>query len=272
MAKAREIRGNKKISELHGEQREAYDTARQEARDFLANDFKKNLTEGEQAAYDILSRKLSDYLPHLFDKAELKELFLEELNELRGKLDKTTNKSVITRYKNRINELETALKNMEQGKYINFRKLPKNVFFRFFNERKGAKGYSYSAMKAFEAYIHGIARKMYDEPALRKAAAMFDQVSPELRPYMKELIDYYMDYGPRSKAEWLARQITTLEWMRTLGLNPRSALVNLTQMLNTAAWVGEKYAIKAHKMIFSDKAKADALFESQVLNKKFQES
>ena len=70
-----------------------------------------------------------------------------------------------------------------------------------------------------------------------------------------------MGYGEKSRFDNFARFVTTYEWIRTLGLNPRSALVNLTQRLNTAVWVGEKYAVQAQKMMFTDKKKADALFD-----------
>lgn len=261
---AREVKGDKKISDLSPELREVYERASQEARDFLHNDFTKNLPEGEKAAYDILSRKLTDYLPHLFDKSELKLMFEQDIAKLQKKLEKTTKKGLVTKYKNQIAELEKALSGLEGGKWISFRDLPRDVFFRFFQERKGAKGYSFDAVKAFESYVYGIARKIYDEPALRKSYEVYEKVSPELKPYTKELVNHYMGYEPRSRFNNFARFVTTFEWIRTLGLNPRSALVNLTQRLNTAVWVGEKYAAQAQAMMLGSKemrAKADEIFE-----------
>lgn len=260
----KEIKGEKKINELDVTTRESYEKASQEARDFLHNDFKKNMSEGERAAYDILSRKLTDYLPHLFDKTELKEMFEADIARIQKKLSKTTNANLITKYKNEIEAIEKAILNIEGGKLVNFRDLPRDVFFRFFAERKGAKGYSFDAVKAFESYVYGIARKIYDEPALRKSYEVYEKVSPELKPYTKELVNHYMGYEPRSRFNNFARFVTTFEWIRTLGLNPRSALVNLTQRLNTAVWVGEKYAAQAQAMMLGSKemrAKADEIFE-----------
>lgn len=260
----KEIKGEKKINELDVTTRESYEKASQEARDFLHNDFKKNMSEGERAAYDILSRKLTDYLPHLFGKTELKEMFEADIARIQKKLSKTTNANLITKYKNEIEAIEKAILNIEGGKLVNFRDLPRDVFFRFFAERKGAKGYSFDAVKAFESYVYGIARKIYDEPALRKSYEVYEKVSPELKPYTKELVNHYMGYEPRSRFNNFARFVTTFEWIRTLGLNPRSALVNLTQRLNTAVWVGEKYAAQAQAMMLGSKemrAKADEIFE-----------
>jgi hypothetical protein len=261
--KAKDIKGDKKLSELTSEQRESYDRAAQEARDFLRNDVKKSLNEGEAAAYDILSRKLSEYLPHLFDKKELKEMFGAELSKAKEKLGKATNKGVITRLKNRIAVLEKSLSTMKTGKLVNFRDLPHDIFFRFFEERRGKQGYSYDAIKAFETYLYGIARKIYDEPALRKSYKLYEDVKPELQPYTKELVNHYMGYGEKNRFENFSRMVTTLEWIRTLGFNPRSALVNLTQRLNTTVWVGEKYAAEAqYKMLFDRKWADDLLYKS----------
>ncbi|MFA5037581.1 MAG: hypothetical protein WC479_10460, partial [Candidatus Izemoplasmatales bacterium] len=261
--KTKDIKGDKKLSELTSEQRESYDRAAQEARDFLRNDVKKSLNEGEAAAYDILSRKLSEYLPHLFDKVELKEMFEAELSKAKEKLGKATNKGVITRLKNRIAVLEKSLSTMKTGKLVNFRDLPHDIFFRFFEERRGKQGYSYDAIKAFETYLYGIARKIYDEPALRKSYKLYEDVKPELQPYTKELVNHYMGYGEKNRFENFSRMVTTLEWIRTLGFNPRSALVNLTQRLNTTVWVGEKYAAEAqYKMLFDRKWADDLLDKS----------
>ncbi len=260
---ARDIKGDKKYSELDEATKEAYNKAQQNARDFLHQNFSRDFTVGQKEAYDILSRKISEYLPHLFDKKQLKQMFEEDITRINRLLESTTNKSSITRYNNELASVKKALSDLEGGRYINFRDLPRNVFFRFFQERKGAKGYSYDAIKAFETYVYGIARKMYDEPALRKSYELYEKASPELKPYTEELINHYMGYGKKSHFEDLSRFTTTFEWIRTLGLNPRSALVNYTQRLNTAVWVGEKYAIKAQKMMLGsgeDRAIADQLF------------
>ncbi len=272
---AAEIRGTRKKSELPKEALEEYESIQQQMRDIRSKDIRKKLTEGEREAYDILSRKINDYLPHLFEPKELLEKFKTELIETKKRLDKTTNESSKTKYKNRINKLETAITTMQGGGLVTFKQLPKDIFFRFFEKRKGAEGYSYDAVKAYQAYIYGIAKKMYDGPALKRTKEQwFDNVSSELKPYVQRLVDDYQGKN-RSNLDAAASALTTFEWIRTLGLNPRSALTNLTQRLNTVAFAGEKYSLKAEKLMLQDSWLARKLHESpeaQAASKAFEES
>lgn len=251
---ARDIRKGRKVNELKGEDKEAYEEVRQEMRDFLSADIKKKLPEGEAQAYDLLSRKISDYLPHLFEKTELLDAFKTEIDAINEKLRTATNKGLITRYKNRLAKLEGAVTDLNGGEWIRFNQLPTNIQFKFFNPRKGKGGYSFDAIKAYNAYIYGIARKMFDESVMKEVSALYKDVSTEYKPYMKKLINEYMGYTDKSDWGWLANNIASIEWMRTLGLNPRSAIINLTQRFNTLATVGEKYAIKAQAMMLADLA------------------
>jgi hypothetical protein len=250
--KAKGISKGRKLSELSQEEKISYSEARQEMRDILNRSYVDTLSPGERQAHDILSRKITDYLPRLFDQKELLEAFKVELKMAEKKLEFSTNAAVGTKYKNKINQLKKSINKIEGGNYVAFRQLPKEIFFKFFSPRKGREGYSFDAMKAYDAYIYGLAKKMFDEPALKKITTEFyPNVSPELKPYLRELLDHYMGYK-KYPFEDLARTITTFQWMRTLGFNPRSALVNLTQRVNTLAFVGEKYSAKAEGMIIKD--------------------
>ena len=257
---ANELRGNRKVSELKGEELREYRDLQQSARDIRNRDFVDTLPEGEREAYMILSRRIDQYLPHLFDQKDLLNVFKLDLEVAKKKLTKTTKKGSETRYKNQIIKLEAAITKLEGGGYVSFRQLPKEVFFRFFQERKGKKGYSFDAIRAYETYLHGLTRKMFDEPALKQITTnLFPKVAPSLKPYMRQLVDHYMGYDKRPM-ESAANAITTFEWIRTLGFNPRSALVNLTQRINTMAYAGEKWSFQAEKMMLTDRINANALF------------
>jgi hypothetical protein len=254
------LRHGKKVSELNEEELEAYEEAKLVVQNYLGTNITKGMTEGEKEAYDLLRRKISDYLPHLFNKDELLNAFKTEIGDLNNKLRTATNKNTVTRYKNRLGKLEKAVTQLNGGEWIRFNQLPQNVMFKFFNERKGKEGYSYDAIKAYQAYIYGIARKMFDEPALKRTGELYKDIDPSLKPYTKELIDHYMGYGNKSNMDWIVSGLTSLEWMRTLGLNPRSAITNFTQRLNTTVYVGEKYAAKAEHMMLFDRKNANELF------------
>jgi len=132
--------------------------------------------------------------------------------------------------------------------------LPRNVRFRFFESRKGKAGYSFDAVKAYQTYLAGIAKKIYDEPAIRRVAELHKQLDPSLKPYNKWYIRRYMGWE-RHKLDDLAGAIASMQWMRTLGVNPRSAIVNLTQRMNTVVEVGEKYSIKGEVFGFTKEGK-----------------
>jgi len=277
-AQAKEIRGNRKVNELKGDDLLEYRDKRQEMIDFLNKDFIDRLPEGEREAYTILSRRIEQYFPHMFEPKELIKIFELDIKELKDNLAKidiqvraTMGKTVLTRsekrlltraktYTEKLQKLESAVVNLKGGKYISFRNLPGEISFRFFNPRTGKKGYGRSALKSYETYLFGLARKMYDEPARKQVVKeWFNDVDPELKPYLQAFMDRYMghDTSPLNK---IANAITTFEWIRTLGFNPRSALVNLSQNVNTLAYVGEKYVVEAGKMLLTDHARAKELF------------
>jgi SOS response regulatory protein OraA/RecX len=257
---ANKLRGKRKVSELSAEEAEQYQNIMDSKRDMLHDVFKKSLTEGEAAAYDLLTKKINNYLPHLFDPKDLLPMFEKELAELNVKLSKVTNKGLTTRYKNRINVLESALNKMKGGRMITFRELPKEIFFKFFKERKGREGYSYDALKAYESYLYGIAKKIYDEPAIKEYGKLYEQLEPELKPYAQDVANHFLGKD-KHILDRAASYITNFEWIRALGLNPRSALVNYTQRINTLSKYGIKNSVEAEKMMLFDKERAKALFE-----------
>jgi hypothetical protein len=249
-----EVRGGKKISELKGAKAKQYRQIQKNMRDMLHKEWLEQLPEGQRKAYTALSRRIKDYLPHIFDKEHLLAEFKNDVALINKKLKTATNLGAITRYKKRLRELQDAIVGLEQGKLVTYQSLPKNIRFKFFETRKGAKGYSFDAIKAYQAYLIGITRKIYDEPAIRMAAELHRSLNPSLKAYNKWFIRHYMGWD-RSKLDPLSGAIASFQWMRTLGINPRSAIVNWTQRLNTIVEVGEKYSLEGARFGFTSKGK-----------------
>lgn len=249
-----EVRGDKKKIELKGAKFKQYNQIRKNMREMLHKEWLAQLPEGQREAYMALSRRIKEYLPHIFDKEQLLAEFKNDMALINKKLKTTTNPGAITRYKKRLRELQDAIIGLEHGKLVTYQSLPKNIRFKFFETRKGAEGYSFDAVKAYQAYLTGIARKIYDEPAIRMAAELHKSLDPSLKAYNKWFIRDYMGWN-RSKLDPLSGAIASAQWMRTLGFNPRSAIVNFTQRLNTIAEIGEKYSLKGEAFGFTKKGK-----------------
>jgi hypothetical protein len=242
----KEVYKGRAVKDLSADEVASIDALKVEQRSILHNDWRKKLPENEAAVYDILSRKVKDYLPRMFNQDEIKAAFMSELKDAKKKLAKTTNKATETKLKEQINKYEKALRTMQGGGMVTFDKLPGSIFFKFFSPRVGKEGYSFDSMKAYESYLFGIAKKIFDEPAVKMIGRdLYDKIEDvRIKQYTKDLVRHYMGMD-RSDFDWLAGQISTFEWMRTLGLNPRSALVNLSQRLNTVMYAGEKYSALA---------------------------
>ena len=248
------IRKGRKKSDLQGAELERYDNIRAKQHEILKENWVKNLPEGEQKAFDILSRQIKDYLPHIFETEDLIAAFTEEISIINNKLKTATDPGAITQYKNRLRKLEESTTKLKGGGMITYESLPSNVRFRFFETRQGKAGYSFDAMKAYETYLAGIAKKIYYEPMLKKVGELHKQLNPNMRDYNKWYIRDFMGWN-KSPFDDLAGMIASFQWMRTLGLNPRSAIVNLTQRLNTVAEVGVEHSIRGEKFAFTKEGK-----------------
>lgn len=223
--------------------------------DYLHQKWREKTDEGVVKAYDILSREIKEYLPHIFDKESLLEGFKVEMDVINEKLRTATNDASVKQYKERLKQLEDAVKVIEGGGFVRYSQLPKNIRFRFFETRKGAQGYSFDAVKAYQSYLTGVARKIYDEPAMQQMTALYKDLAPEHKAYADAFLRRYSGMGERGALDEFANVVASFQWMRTLGLNPRSAIVNFTQRVNTIAEIGVQYSLKGEKMAFTEKGK-----------------
>jgi len=239
--KLTKIRKGRALKDL-GADKKAYWDVRREMNLTLNKGWTEKLTAGERQAYDVLSSRIKDYLPHQFERTELLAGFKNEISIIKGKLKTATNKGAITRHKNDLRKLEDSVIRLEKGYMVTYESLPQNIRFKFFESRKGKAGYSFDAIKAYQAYLSGITKKIYIEPAIKEVAQLHKELSPDLKSYNKWYIRRYMGWD-RSPLDTLSGAIVSAQWMRTLGANPRSALVNLTQRLNTIVEVGERQTL-----------------------------
>jgi hypothetical protein len=182
--------------------------------------------------------------------------FEVEIADINNKLRTATAPGAITQYKTRLKMLEDALVQLEGGKFISWKQLPSNIFFKFFAQRKGKEGYSFDAVKAYGTYLTGIARKIYTEPALKIMGEEYKNLSPDMKKYADEYIRSFA--GQTEKGAWndFANAVTSLQWIRTIGLNPRTALQNYSQRINTIIETGPVYSSKGYKMAWTPEGKA----------------
>lgn len=209
-----------------------------------------NLNGIEQEVYSMLQRRIKDYLPHIFEPEALLRDIEIEINDIVGKLTTVTDHAAQTRLSSRLRQLEQARIDLKGGKLVTYEALPENVRMRYFEPRTGKTGYSFDAIQAYHSYLTGMARKVYDEPFLRYLKQVFPDIAAENKDYMKWFARDYMGWN-NEKLDPLWGAIRSFEWTRTLGLNPRSAIVNLTQQLNTVVEAGATASAKAWKKMFT---------------------
>ena len=192
------------------------------------------LSINQKAVFDIYKNKIDDYLPHIFTEKQAGELLETEIRTLDKKIART--KPGSDAYNNLVKRRDSYVDSVNKKRMGGslFDSMPNDVKFRFFNKRKGAEGYSRDAMGAYDTYLYGMGKKIFDEPALREAMEHYQRMAPELRPYAKWFARDYMGMN-RHVGEKFFADVKSFFWLRSLGLNPRSAVVNLTQRINTIA-------------------------------------
>lgn len=187
--------------------------------------------------------RISHYITHIFDK----ELLTKEFDE----------------------DLAKIIAN----------KIPGEVYDPFLLRRLGAKGYKQDTWQALDAYVKRATRKAHLDPVLEQIkaktgsslerakieASQFKYIqryinNVNMRPTeldtvldngIKSLIGYKLGQRPITALTKSLRQLT---FRGMLGLNPGSALRNLSQGINTYATLGEKYTVVGYSKLFSKSA------------------
>lgn len=184
--------------------------------------------------------RVTDYITHIFDRELIKKEFDEDLARIIAD------------------------------------RLPGAVYDPFLQKRLGAKGYKQDTWLALEAYVKRGTRKVYVDPALERIQAkagttvetsqleksQFNYVksyidSVNMRPTaFEEGIDNLLKLGIGYKfgqrpLNVISRTLRQMSYRAMLGLNPASALRNLSQGVNTYATLGEKYTAIGYAKLFN---------------------
>jgi len=192
------------------------------------------LNPAEKEVFALYKRKFKDYLPHMMEKDEI-------LAHIEGNLQKfesvdmaTLNETDKLRLSKKIVAFKKLQERVKGGMIPLYDELPQSLRMANFEPRTTNLPYSFSANRAYRSYLSGIARKIYDEPIARNFLMKQADMLPESRAYMKWFTERYLGMNAQPLGE-LWQTVRNAEWIRTLGLNPRSAIGNLTQRVNTVA-------------------------------------
>jgi hypothetical protein len=145
-------------------------------------------------------------------------------------------------------------------------KVAGSVYDPFVQQRLGKMGYVEDTWRALDAYVKRATRKVNMDPALKVVKDASNKLEQSQYEYVKNYIDrvnmrptkwdtlidntikqvagYKFGQRPMTVLSQKARQWV---YRATLGLNPGTALKNLTQGANTYAKLGEKYTIVGYK-------------------------
>ena len=238
------LKGSRKLAQLTKDELKKYNKYRKKLSGIQHQGWRKTQTKQDLATYDMLKKKISEYLPHIFDQDHLRQVMKDEIIRLTTKLNKASDVKTVNKLKKRLGVLEDSINTMEGGGIVKYSNLPQEFRFKFLDARKGAKGYSFDAMKAYDTYLHGYAKKFYGDPALKQVGELYKAMEPAMKPYGEWFIKNWAGLNKRRSIDKIAGAITSFQWMIKMGLNPRSAITNFTQRLNTIAEAGEVASAK----------------------------
>jgi hypothetical protein len=218
-------------------------------------------------AYNFHLSLKKNYAPHVFDNDEALEKLNQTLNQYTVELNalKSSGKTYknvlgdiqrVPELESKIAEYQASIQRIVGGDPLAYESLPKEFLFKSGMERKGAEGYSRDAWKQYKNYLYNITKKMYIDPAIQRSVERYNLMPVETRPYLKSYLRDFAGYnGPETAWDNLAGKITSFQYMRTLGWNFRSPLVNLTQQFNTIADAGPRWAMKGYARAFTREGK-----------------
>jgi len=219
--------------------------------------------DGENVALTDTERRVA---------GEVKDWLAEWAKRLDLPEDKT-----ITNYITHIFDKELIAKEFDEdlAKIITD-KIPGSVYDPFLLKRLGAKGYKQNVWEALDAYVKRATRKVNMDDALdaiqTKAGSSLEMSNIEasqfkyLQRYVSGVnmrpteLDNLLDntiknvvgykYGQRP-VTYLTKILRQMTYRGMLGLNPGSALRNISQGINTYAILGEKYTAIGYAKLLS---------------------
>lgn len=266
-------------------------------RDRVANQVKNGQVHTEQDS----SRLIFQYLDGK-EQTVVPEMTAEEhtvAREIRGYLKEWADRlnlpedNRISRYITHIFDTDVTNKEFMDGidpelAAIMQDKVAGSVYDPFLEKRLGTQGYKEDTWAALDAYVKRATRKEAYDPALEaldKASLKLDQLSynyvkkfshlVNMRPTdLDKLVDSFIKQSPiggrlgERPVAYLSQKLRQGYYRGFLGLNPASALRNLSQGANTYAKLGEKYTIVGYSKLFSRLVtrNLDELYEKGILD------
>lgn len=198
--------------------------------------------------------RIKNYLPHIFDRETLVETLREEIAAIE--------KGGSPADRARVVQMRDTLTTLEQGGWPVYEAIPTKLRMRFFEERTGRGGYSFSAVKAHDTYLAVLSRKMHLEPLLKEFETRIGELPVEYRALAKE----YLRHATQIKEsipdamDSLANKVREIQFIRTIGFNPTSAARNAFQAVFAMPEVGPKHWTRGFKANFTPEGQA--LFEA----------
>lgn len=203
-------------------------------------------------------KRLKSYLFRVFDKDTVYNAARSERDFALGELaTEGLNAKQTAVLKTRLEKLNKMVSEYERSGTILYDYIPKEIQVPFLKPRTGAKGYSIDAVRAYDLYEQFIAKKLFDEPAIKDSVALFNAVPPEYKEYTRKFLRQFAGIERENKFNNLARMFTAFEYYKDMGFNVRSALVNATQNLNTIVDIGPRWTAEgAYRAMFDPEARA----------------
>lgn len=201
--------------------------------------------------YKLAQSTIKDYVPHTWKREDLIPMLENSRMVNALKFQKTEDPKRKAALGKVIAEYDESLKRLNGGDPLAYDNIPKEILFRHGLLRKGALGYEEDLIRSYRSYTYHITKKMIEEPALKHMAELYNNLPFEQRPYAKWFIRDFAGMNAKSPLDNIAGKISSFEYVRTLGFNLRSPLVNLSQQLNTWADAGPVWAVKGYVRAFT---------------------
>jgi hypothetical protein len=226
--------------------------------------------EGVKRGIFTPEQKLTDYVTHIFDPELLLETIKQRIARVSQKIQKLETLSSLKpkqeeklkALKQELSELGELAKRLSGGSLFSTqqRDFASIGEYPFALLRKGHPYYIKDIEQAYGAYVRGFARQAFRKPALAKAELAFKGLpvgrgKVEFLPqdqvrFINEYLKEWAGAHPLTPFEKFSGLVRGFEFARLLGLNPRSAVVNLMQQINNIAGLGlRKTAESLYKLL-----------------------
>ena len=200
-------------------------------------------------------QRITHYATHIIDQDKLWKTIQVELKDIGNQVKQLQKfgKDVSPALSLRRVELEKIAHQLQAGNIWHTGQFKPAEVFRFAQPRKGFEYIQKDLAKAYSTYVYNLSRHIFKAPVVERAQKkLINMGDRELAKWTNEYLkDWYSPkYG--GFGEKLATGVRSFQFARVLGLSTRSAIVNLTQGINTLAGLGLSKTIKASRDLLMD--------------------